>query len=96
MTLSSWSTTSLEEVNEADRTGLKWLQLYIFNDIEFTVRLVKRAEAAGYKALVFTVDSPDLGRRLANIRNNFFLPSRHALVDYDIGNFKPETSQIPF
>ena len=48
---------------------------------------MKRAEAAGYEVLV---DSPDLGRRLANIGNNFFLP-----YCLSIGNFKPKTSQTP-
>ena len=74
MTLSSWSTTSLEEVSEATNgDGLKWLQLYIFNGL--TKQPLKRAEAAGLKALVITVDNPEIGFRLANKKNNFSLPS---------------------
>ena len=50
MTLSSWSTTSLEEVSKATNgDGLKWLQFYIYNDLKPIKHLVKRAEAAGYK-----------------------------------------------
>jgi isopentenyl diphosphate isomerase/L-lactate dehydrogenase-like FMN-dependent dehydrogenase len=37
--------------------------------------LVRRAEKAGYKALAVTVDTPVLGRREADIRNKFSLPS---------------------
>jgi len=36
--------------------------------------LVKRAEKAGYKALVLTVDTPFFGLRNADIRNKFKLP----------------------
>jgi (S)-2-hydroxy-acid oxidase len=55
MTLSSWSTSSIEEVAEAAPKGPKWFQLYVYKDREMTAGLVKRAEAAGYKALVLTV-----------------------------------------
>lgn len=40
-----------------------------------TLDLVRRAEKAGYKALAVTVDTPVLGRREADIRNKFSLPS---------------------
>ena len=39
-----------------------------------TEQLVRRAETAGYKALVVTVDSPELGNKLANTRNDWQLP----------------------
>ena len=92
MTLSSWSTTSLEEVSKATNgDGLKWLQLYICNDLELTKQLVKRAEAAGYKALVLTVDTPEIGSRLANKKNNFSLPSHLSM-----GHFTSETAQSFF
>lgn len=41
---------------------------------EITINLVKRAEKAGFKALVLTVDTPFFGLRLADIRNKFVLP----------------------
>lgn len=41
---------------------------------EVTRCLVKRAEKAGYKALVLTVDTPFFGLRNADIRNKFKLP----------------------
>ena len=63
MTLSSLSTTSLEDVAAATPRGFCWFQLYVYKDRAVTLDLVKRAERAGYKALVVTVDAPVLGRR---------------------------------
>uniref|UniRef100_A0A7S2V919 FMN hydroxy acid dehydrogenase domain-containing protein n=1 Tax=Fibrocapsa japonica TaxID=94617 RepID=A0A7S2V919_9STRA len=74
MTLSSWSTTALEEVSDAAPGGLRWFQLYVYKDRVVTLDLVRRAEAAGYKALAVTVDTPVLGRREADVRNRFKLP----------------------
>ena len=44
--------------------------------------LIKRAERAGYKAFAVTVDTPQLGRREADIRNKFSLPAHLTM-----GNF---------
>jgi len=82
MTLSSWSTTSLEEVNAAAPKGFKWFQLYVYKDRKITLELIRRAEKAGYKALAVTVDTPVLGRREADIKNQFSLPSHLTM-----GNF---------
>jgi isopentenyl diphosphate isomerase/L-lactate dehydrogenase-like FMN-dependent dehydrogenase len=72
-TCSTLATTSLEQVAAAS-TGPKWFQLYVHRDRGFTRALVQRAEAAGYLALMLTVDTPLLGRRLADVRNAFTLP----------------------
>ena len=69
MILSSWATTSIEEVAEANGSGLRWFQFHIFQDKTFTIDLVQQAECAGYKALVLTIDTPVIGRRLADARN---------------------------
>jgi 4-hydroxymandelate oxidase len=71
--LSTLSTTRLEEVAAA-ADGAKWFQLYVFRDRDLTASLVRRAEAAGYEALVVTVDAPVLGTREADVRNRFSLP----------------------
>ena len=63
MMLSSWSTTSIEDVAEASGSGLRWFQLYIFRDRELTKSLVQRAERAGYKAIVVTVDQQGVPKR---------------------------------
>jgi len=74
MVVSTLATTTLEQVAAAS-AGPKWFQLYIHRDRELTRSLVERAQAAGYAALVLTVDTPLLGRRLADERNGFALPA---------------------
>lgn len=70
---STLATTSLEAIAEATPAP-KWFQLYVHKDRGFTESLVHRAEAAGYDALVVTVDTPLLGRRVRDERNRFQLP----------------------
>ncbi|CAM9793225.1 unnamed protein product [Ascophyllum nodosum] len=83
MTLSSWSTTALEEVAKAGGPGgARWFQLYVYKDRKITAELVKRALASGYTALAVTVDTPVLGRREADMRNRFKLPDHLTM-----GNF---------
>jgi 4-hydroxymandelate oxidase len=72
MVLSTVSTASLEEV--ASSGARLWFQLYVMKDRDLTAELVKRAHAAGYGALVLTVDAPILGRRFRDDRNRFSLP----------------------
>jgi 4-hydroxymandelate oxidase len=63
------STVTIEEIAA---TGARlWFQLYIQPDLAFTESLVRRAEAAGCRALVVTVDSPALGRNERGDRNGF-------------------------
>jgi 4-hydroxymandelate oxidase len=73
MILSSLSNTRVEEVC-AGATGPVWFQLYVYRDREATAALVARAETAGARALVLTVDAPLLGRRERDVRNRFHLP----------------------
>lgn len=73
--LSTISTSSIEEVAIAAPEGIKWFQLYIYSDRNVTLNLIKRAEHAGFKALVLTVDAPLFGDRRADMRNKFALPS---------------------
>lgn len=51
-----------------------WFQLYIQPDRAFTAALVRRAEEAGYRALVVTVDAPATGMRWREQRAGFALP----------------------
>ncbi|EFA76141.1 hydroxyacid oxidase [Heterostelium album PN500] len=74
MTLSSLSTTSIEELSKHANGNPGWFQLYVFKDRAITKNLVQRAEQIGYKAIVLTVDTPYLGRREADYRNGFRLP----------------------
>ena len=72
--LSTLSTATIEEVAAAT-AGPKAFQLYIFKDRALTEQLVRRAESAGYAALVLTVDAQVWGQRLPDARNQFSLPS---------------------
>lgn len=72
MTLSTMSHRTIEEVAQAAQgsagEGRLWFQLYIYKDREVSRALIQRAEVAGARALVLTVDAPYLGRREAIIR----------------------------
>ncbi|KAM7386227.1 hypothetical protein PAMA_009051 [Pampus argenteus] len=85
MMLSSWATSTIEEVMSAmtlANGGVLWLQLYIYKDRELTLSLVRRAEEAGYKAIFVTVDTPYLGRRWDDMRNRFKLPSHLSMSNF--------------
>lgn len=72
MCVSTLSTTSLEELG---KTGANlWFQLYVLKDKAVNHSLVKRAEDAGFSALVVTVDAPVPGYREALIRQPLVLP----------------------
>ncbi|BAF87617.1 FMN-dependent alpha-hydroxy acid dehydrogenase [Azorhizobium caulinodans ORS 571] len=72
LVVSTQASTSLEEVRAASR-GQLWFQLYIQPDWGFTVNLLRRAEAAGYSAVVLTVDAP-VSLRTQERRAGFSLP----------------------
>lgn len=72
--LSSLSNTPMEEVFPAGE-GPKWFQLYVYKDRGVTQALVERAEAAGARAIVLTVDAPGWGQRERDARNGFTLPA---------------------
>jgi isopentenyl diphosphate isomerase/L-lactate dehydrogenase-like FMN-dependent dehydrogenase len=58
-------------------------QLYVTRDRAFTASLVRRAEAAGYGAIVVTVDVPVLGKREADERAGFALPPGMRLANLE-------------
>jgi 4-hydroxymandelate oxidase len=82
-TLSTMSTRSIEDVADAAPVGVRWFQLYTQTDAVQSRALVERAVAAGYSAVVVTVDLPILGYRERDRRSGFVLPSA--------GNFAPES-----
>lgn len=81
-TLSTISTSSIEELEEGAPDTHKWFQLYIYKDRELTESMVRRAEKAGFKAIVLTVDAPIFGLRRADARNKFSLPSHLHLANF--------------
>jgi len=72
-TVAMLSGTTVERVAESGAD--LWIQLYWLRDRGATAELVSRAEAAGCRALMLTVDVPRLGRRLKDQHNRFALPS---------------------
>ena len=89
MVVSTLANRSLEDVATAATCPL-WFQLYVYRDRGLSERLVRRAEEAGYRALVLTVDTARLGRRERDIRNGFGLPPHLRM-----GNFDGATSEQP-
>lgn len=72
-TLATGSMTAMERV--ADEAGGElWFQLYLWPDRRLSHQLVERAKAAGFKALVVTVDGASSGNREYNLRNGFTVP----------------------
>ena len=72
MMLSTGSNYSLEEVAEA-ATGPLWFQLY-HRGYDLSEELVHRAEEAGFKAIVLTVDTPTASPKERDLRNRTVRP----------------------
>jgi 4-hydroxymandelate oxidase len=78
--LSTMSSRSIEDVAAAAPDGVRWFQLYVQKDPGRSRDLVDRAEAAGYRAIIVTVDLPVLGYRERDLRTGFDLSA-------PLGNF---------
>jgi isopentenyl diphosphate isomerase/L-lactate dehydrogenase-like FMN-dependent dehydrogenase len=74
MCLSTFATATIEEVAEAAPGAPRWFQLYWSSDRGFVRDVVGRAEAAGFTAVVLTVDLPRLGKRERDLRTGFLVP----------------------
>lgn len=73
--LSTMGTRSIEEV-AAVSSGAKWFQVYTWKDRGLVKDLVDRAAAAGYEAIILTVDTAVLGRRERDVRRGYTLPPK--------------------
>jgi len=69
--LSSAASSSIEEVAEEVGDAPRWFQLYWINDREVAASFVRRAEAAGYGAIVVTLDTPMLAWRPRDLRQAY-------------------------
>jgi (S)-mandelate dehydrogenase len=74
--LATGSITSMEEVAEKVG-GTLWMQLYMWADRKLSHQLVRRASAAGFEALLVTVDGVVAGNREYNKRNGFSVPFKY-------------------
>ncbi|WP_146362745.1 alpha-hydroxy acid oxidase [Arthrobacter yangruifuii] len=72
--LSTMGTASIEELAAEAPDAAKWFQLYLWKDRGRSRELVRRAAAAGYGALIVTVDTPVAGARLRDTRNGMTMP----------------------
>ncbi|WP_084688145.1 alpha-hydroxy acid oxidase [Paraburkholderia oxyphila] len=82
-TLSTRSSASIEEIADA-APGRHWFQAYILQNQAFLAKMIDRARAADYEALVITVDLAVGGKRERDLRNGFsapFRPTRAGLLD---------------
>ncbi|KAL0262778.1 hypothetical protein SLS55_001751 [Diplodia seriata] len=116
MTLSSQSTTGLEEVirerNGVDSPPPFWMQIYLTQDLAKSTPLIKRAEgeqnskkafelstkqsAAGYEALVVTVDTPVLGNRINERKTPLVLPDNLRLANIESSANAPKLRKPTF
>jgi len=85
MEVPSQSTLTMEEIAKAS-PGPKWFQIYFPDDPGVARELLQRAKAAGYLAIVLTIDGVINGNRETDRRNHFVNPLPQ-------GNFpEPRTS----
>lgn len=73
MTVSTQASIALEEIASSTQ-GPFWFQLYMQARREDTLALLRRAEAAGVRAVMVTVDAPVSGLRNQEQRAGFRLP----------------------
>jgi lactate 2-monooxygenase len=83
---STVSSFSIEEVAKATNDSSKWFQLYWSNHEEISFSMAKRAEKAGYEAIVLTVDTVTLGWREADLRHRF----SPLALGYGQGNYETD------
>ena len=74
--LSTASNTRIEDVRAAAPDATLWMQLYVMGERAIAERIVRRARAAGFEALVLTVDVPVSGLRERDLRHGFRVPMR--------------------
>jgi lactate 2-monooxygenase len=69
--VSTAASASMETIAQAVGGTPRWYQLYWVNDREVVASLVARAEAAGYAAIVLTLDTLQLGWRVRDLHNRY-------------------------
>lgn len=74
MGLSLYSTYSIEEVAQVSPNAIKFIQMQFYKDRTLMEALLKRAEKAGFKAVLLTVDIPVSDYARHKSRANFSLP----------------------
>src|SRR5579864_3797988 len=78
------STATLEAIGAA-APGPKWMQVFLYKDRGLTAEFAARAAAAGYRALILTVDNQVMAGRDRDARNGMTFPLRlspRAAIDF--------------
>ena len=94
MVVSTDATRTLEEIAHA-ASGPLWFQLYTYGSLDVARTLVQRAEAAGYQAIVLTVDLPVMGNRERSRRHAVPLPPPPLTEANLVGIPQQSLGQIP-
>jgi lactate 2-monooxygenase len=96
-TLSTAASSSIEDVAEAMGDAPRWFQLYWVNDREIVASFLKRAESAGYSAVVVTLDTPILGWRPRDLRKSYlpFIKGEGCAQFFSDPVFRSKLSQPP-
>lgn len=79
--LSHGSTCTIEEL-AGTGTHPRWMQVFVYRDRAFTRELAERAKAAGYDALVLTIDNQILSKRERDHKNGFKIPPDFSPLQY--------------
>src|SRR4029450_11143185 len=87
-TLSTLSGCRLEDVAAASK-GPLWYQLYLVGGRDCALSAIERAKAAGFSALVVTIDTPVAGMRERDLRNGV-----KELLGGTLGSTLPFVSQL--
>ena len=99
LVLSTQASLPLESVAQAALStpgrGPLWFQLYLQHDKGFTRELIARVEAAGYEALVLTIDAPTNGARDRERRAQFQLPAGIGAVNLQGQPPLPQAQLLP-
>jgi len=72
---STLASTSVEDI-AAVNSGTKWFQVYVWRDRELVKEMLSRAKAAGFSAILLTVDVPVAGNRERDGANDFTIPPK--------------------
>lgn len=73
---STIGSTTVEEIAAAAPNGPRWFQVYVWKDRALVEATLQRAKAAGFTAIILTVDVPIAGNRERDHLNRFTIPPK--------------------
>ncbi len=74
--LSTMGTTSPSELAQQVPDVRRWFQLYVMQNRDDSMSVIKQAKDSGFEALILTVDTPVSGIRVRDIKNGLTIPPR--------------------